>query len=157
MYVLKASKKQAPDVALDALSDFVYSFLSYIETGYGLKDQNGENLPLYVREANCDHIDVIVNSLNERGRYIFDKTYKPPLADRVFLYSILLAGGKLKFVEDETDYLIDEMQNLVFDEKSTEAIPLDDGSMQIDTYDSFTYSLAGRWHYLTDLGGNANE
>ena len=143
VYVLKSSKKQAPDVALEELSEWVYGFLNYVEQGYGL------GKPLYVGECNCDHIDVIINSLNEAGRYIFAKTYKPPLADRVFLYSILLADGRLKFVDGETEDLISEMQNMVYDDKHAETIPLDDGTMQIDTYDSLTYSLASKWHYLT--------
>ena len=143
VYVLKSSKKQAPDVALEELSEWVYGFLNYVEQGYGL------GKPLYVGECNCDHIDVIINSLNEKGRYIFAKTYKPPLADRVFLYSILLADGRLKFVDGKTGDLISEMQNMVFDDKHAETIPLDDGTMQIDTYDSLTYSLASKWHYLT--------
>lgn len=143
VYVLKSSKKQAPDVALEELSEWVYGFLTYVEQGYGL------NKPLYVGECNCDHIDVIINSLNEKGLYIFGKTYKPPLADRVFLYSILLADGRLKFVDGETEDLISEMQNMVYDDKHAETIPLDDGTMQIDTYDSLTYSLASKWHYLT--------
>lgn len=144
VYVLKSSKKQAPDVALDELSEWVYGFIKTIEQGYGL------GKPLYVGECNCDHIDVIINSLNEKGRYIFEKTYKPPLADRVFLYSILLADGRLKFVDGETEDLISEMQNMVYDDKHAETIPLDDGTMQIDTYDSLTYSLASKWHYLTE-------
>lgn len=144
VYVLKSSKKQAPDVALGELSEWVYGFIKTIEQGYGL------GKPLYVGECNCDHIDVIINSLNEKGRYIFAKTYKPPLADRVFLYSVLLADGRLKFVGGETEDLISEMQNMVYDDKHAETIPLDDGTMQIDTYDSLTYSLASKWHYLTE-------
>lgn len=144
VYVLKSCKKQAPDVALDELSEWVYGFIKTIEQGYGL------GKPLYVDECNCDHINVIINSLNEKGRYIFGKTYKPPLPDRVFLYSILLADGKLKFVDGETADLIDEMRNMVYDEKHAKTIPLDDGTMQIDTYDSLTYSLASKWHYLTE-------
>jgi hypothetical protein len=40
------------------------------------------------------------------------------------------------------------MQNLVFDDKSDRPIPLDDGSMQIDTYDSGCYSESSYWHYI---------
>jgi hypothetical protein len=36
----------------------------------------------------------------------------------------------------------------VFDEKSDRAIPLDDGSMQIDTWDSNIYSESGYWNYI---------
>ena len=149
VYVLKAIKKQAPDVAIEELRCFVYDFLEYIENGYGLKDDRGYDILLHVIGCDCDHNDVIINSLNDAGRRIFDKTYKPPLPDRVALYSILLASGRLKFVEGECDDLINEMKNMVFDEKSAEAIPLDDGTMQIDAYDSLTYSRARRWHYLT--------
>ena len=83
-------------------------------------------------------------------RYIFSKTYKPPLEDRTFLISQLLAQGKLKFVAGECDDLVEEMCNVVYDDKSEKPIILDDGSMQIDTFDSFIYSLAGHWHYLDD-------
>ena len=62
--------------------------------------------------------------------------------------SKLLAEKKIKFVEGQCDDLIDELQNLVFDEKSDRAIALDDGTMQIDTWDSWTYSVSGHWHYL---------
>jgi hypothetical protein len=46
------------------------------------------------------------------------------------------------------DDLIDEMQNLVFDERAEDARPLDDGSMQIDTWDSNIYSESGYWSYI---------
>jgi hypothetical protein len=46
------------------------------------------------------------------------------------------------------DDLIDEMQNLVFDERAEDARPLDDGSMQIDTWDSNIYSESGYWNYI---------
>jgi hypothetical protein len=132
IYVLKSEKKQAEDLPMEEVKAFVLDFLSYCESKYGVK----------IHTANCDHIDVIINTLNEE-RYMFGKTYKPPLEDRVFLYSQLFAGDKIKFVNGECDDLIDELQNIVYDDKSDRAIPLDDGTMQIDTYDSFTYSLQG--------------
>lgn len=149
VYVLKSCKKQAPDVAIDALADFTMDFIKYIETGYGLTDEYGNAKPLYIDRCNCDHIDVIINTLNDR-RYMFGKTFKPPLPDRVYLYSILLASGRLKFVDVETSDLLDEMRNMVYDDRAVDAVPLDDGTMQIDCYDSFTYSLANQWHYLTN-------
>ena len=151
VYVLKSSKKQAPDVALDELKDFVYSFISYIETGYGLKYINGNDKPMYGGESPGDHIGVIINPWNEAGRHTFGKTYKPPLVDRVYLMSLLLSSGKIKFVDGETDDLLDEMVNLVYDDKAEEPIPLDDGSMQLDVWDSYNYSISSRFHYLTDL------
>ena len=97
---------------------------------------------------NCDHIAVIVNSINDNTKYRADLTYKPPLEDRPFIMSKLLANNKIKFVENECEDLIDELQNLVFDERSDRPIPLDDGSMQIDTWDSWTYSVSNDWNYI---------
>ena len=140
VYVLRSRKRQAPDLPMEAVEEFAFEFIDGIEKDYKLKINN----------VNCDHSDVIINTLNNR-RYLFGKTYKPPLEDRPFLYSVLMAQGKLKFVENECEDLIDELCNLVYDEKQEKAIPLDDGSMQIDTYDSFTYSLAGNWYYINEV------
>lgn len=137
-YRLKAQKKQAEDMAMDDIEKFVVEFCEECERIYGVK----------IGMINCDHVAVIVNTINDNTRYTADLCYKPPLEDRVFLYSKLFSMDKIKFVDGMCDDLIDEMQNLVFDEKSDRPIPLDDGSMQIDTYDSATYSESSYWHYI---------
>ncbi len=139
VYVLKASKKQAPDVPMEDVEKYAFDVIEGIEDKYSV----------HIDNVNTDHVDVIINTLNER-RYIFGKTYKPPLEDRPFQINMLMAQGRLKFVEGECDDLIDELQNVVFDDKSEKPIILDDGSMQIDTVDSFVYSLSSEWHYLND-------
>ena len=101
-----------------------------------------------VGSLNCDHIAVIVNSINDNTKYRADLTYKPPLEDRPFVMSKLLANGKIRFVSGQCDDLVDELRNLVFDEKSDRPITLDDGSMQIDTWDSWTYSVSNEWNYI---------
>lgn len=137
-YRLKAEKRQAEDMAMDDIEKFVVEFCEYCERKYGVK----------IGMINCDHIAVVVNTIKDNTKYDADFCYKPPLEDRVFLYSKLFALDKIRFVEDECDDLIDEMQNLVFDDKSDRPIPLDDGSMQIDTYDSACYSESSYWHYI---------
>lgn len=137
-YRLKAQKKQAEDMAMDDIEKFVVAFCEECERFYGVK----------IGMINCDHVAVIVNTINDNTRYTADLCYKPPLEDRVFLYSKLFSTDKIKFVEGMCDDLIDEMQNLVFDDRSDRAIPLDDGSMQIDTYDSACYSESSYWHYI---------
>ena len=137
-YRLKAQKKQAEDMAMDDIEKFVVDFCEECERVYGVK----------IGMINCDHVAVIVNTINDNTRYTADLCYKPPLEDRVFLYSKLFSTDKIKFVEGMCDDLIEEMQNLVFDDKSDRAIPLDDGSMQIDTYDSACYSESSYWHYI---------
>lgn len=104
---------------------------------------------VHIDNVNTDHVDVIINTLNEK-RYIFGKTYKPPLEDRPFQINMLIAQGRLKFVEGQCDDLVDELQNVVFDDKAEKAVILDDGSMQIDTIDSMIYSLSQNWFYLND-------
>ena len=137
-YRLKAEKRQAEDMAMNDIEKFVVEFCGEVEREYGVR----------VGTINCDHIAVIVNTINDNTRYRAEFCYKPPLEDRVFLYSKLFSMDKIKFVDRMCDDLIDEMQNLVFDDRSDRPIPLDDGSMQIDTYDSACYSESSYWHYI---------
>ena len=137
-YKLKAEKRQAEEMSMDDIERFVNEFCGDCERRYGVR----------VDMINCDHIAVIVNTINDNTKYRAGLCYKPPLPDRVFLYSKLFAADRVKFVEGMCDDLIDEMQNLVFDDKADDARPLDDGSMQIDTWDSNIYSESGYWHYI---------
>ena len=138
MYKLKAQKKQAQDMEMSDILDFVCDFCEYIENKYNV----------HISDINCDHIAVITNTINERTKYRAGFCYKPPLEDRPFLMSKYFAEHRVFYVEGECDDLIDELQNLVFDEKSDKAIPLDNGTMQIDTWDSDIYSVSGNWSYL---------
>ena len=137
-YKLKAEKRQADEMTMDDIEKFVVEFCEDCEKQYGVS----------IEMINCDHIAVIVNTINDNTKYRAGLCYKPPLPDRVFLYSKLFATDKVKFVDGMCDDLIDEMQNLVFDERAEDARPLDDGSMQIDTWDSNIYSESGYWHYI---------
>ena len=134
-YVLKAEKTQADLLNMEDIEKLVVSFCAEVEKQYG-KD---------IDFLNCDHIAAIINSINDHTPYRADLTYKPPLEDRPFVISKLLANNQLLFVDGKCDDLIHELKNLVYDEKSNRPIPLDDGSMQIDTWDSFMYSLSGHW------------
>ena len=62
-----------------------------------------------------------------------------------------MAQNKLKFVKGECNDLVDELQNLVYDDKSEKPIVQDNGEMQIDTWDSFIYSLVSNWRYLIEV------
>lgn len=137
-YVLKSKKTQAAELVMQDIEKLVTRFCGEVEERFGVR----------IGVLNCDHIAVIVNSINDNTKYRADLTYKPPLEDRPFVMSKLLANNQIRFVEGECDDLIDELQNLVFDEKSDRPIPLDDGSMQIDTWDSWTYSVSSDWNYI---------
>ena len=131
--LLKADK-----MSMDDVEDFVTEFCDYVEDKYDVR----------IEIINCDHIDVIINTINDNTKYRAAKCYKPPLQDRVFLYSKLLKTKRVKFVEDECDDLIEELSELVFDPKCAEAVYLDDGSYQIDCWDSNIYSESGYWNYI---------
>lgn len=137
-YKLKAEKRQAANMTMDDVVSFVTEFCEDCEKKYGVN----------IDMINCDHIAVIVNTINDNTKYRAGLCYKPPLPDRVFLYSRLLAMNKVKFVKGMCEPLIDEMQNLVFDTNAKDTRPLDDGSMQIDTWDSNIYSESGYWNYI---------
>lgn len=137
-YKLKAEKRQADKMSMDDVEGFVTEFCDYVEKKYDVS----------IEVINCDHIDVIINTINDNTKYRAGKCYKPPLQDRVFLYSKLFKTQKVKFVDGECDDLIEELSELIFDPKSEDAIYLDDGTMQIDTWDSNIYSESGYWHYI---------
>ncbi len=138
LYTLKAKKIQADKLNIENIEKLADEFCDYVEEKYKVN----------VRILNTDHIAAIINSINDNTKYRADLTYKPPLEDRVFVMSKLLAEKKIWFVENECDDLIEEMRNLVYDEKSDRPIPLDDGSMQIDTWDSWCYSCSAHWSYI---------
>ena len=137
-YKLKAEKRQAEDMSMNDIEKFVVEFCEECEQQYDVQ----------IDMINCDHIAVIINTINDNTKYRAGLCYKPPIPDRVFLYSKLFATDKVKFVNGMCDDLIDELQNLVFDERAEDARPLDDGTMQIDTWDSNIYSESGYWHYI---------
>ena len=137
-YKLKAEKRQADKMPMDEVERFVEEFCEYVEKKYDVR----------IDSINCDHVDVVINTINDKTKYSAEKCYKPPLPDRVFLYSKLFKTQKVKFVEGECEDLIDELCELVFDPKSEEAVYLDDGTMQIDTWDSNIYSESSYWHYI---------
>lgn len=140
IYILRSCKKQAQELPMEQVEAFVFDFLDGVERDYKIA----------VGTVNCDHSDVVINTLNER-RYIFDKTYKPPLEDRPFLFSVLMARGRFKIVKDACADLVFELQNLVYDPDEERTIVLDDGSMQIDAWDSMTYAVSREWKYLSDI------
>ena len=137
-YKLKSEKRQATEMTMEDVENFVVEFCEYVESKYDVS----------IDIINCDHIDVIINTINDNTKYRASKCYKPPLQDRVFVYSKFFKVNRVKFVKGECKDLIDELCELRFDDKSADAVYLDDGSYQIDTWDSNIYSESSYWNYL---------
>lgn len=141
LYVLKSKKTQADKLTMDSVERLAEQFCRYITNKYGQRTD----------VINCDHVDVVINSINDNTSFYATKAFKPPVAERPILFTKLLGAKKLLFVDGECDDLIDELSELVFDSKRDDTVPLDDGTMQIDAYDSLTYSISSDWHYLSDI------
>lgn len=139
IYVLKSQKTQAEKMNMANIERLAADFCNAVYDEYGQTTD----------VINCDHVDVVINSINDNTKFYAVKAFKPPVADRPRLYSKLLGSRKLLFADGECSDLIDELTQLVFDSKQDDTVPLDDGTMQIDTYDSLTYSISNDWHYLS--------
>lgn len=137
-YVLKSIDVIPKDMNMLDIEKMVIDFCGSIERKYGVS----------VELINSDWVDVVINSVNDNTPYRCRKTYKPPLDERPLAISRLLATDMIKFVDGETDSLIEQLQNVVYDDKSERAIILDNGEMCIDNVDAFVYSVDD-WNYLT--------
>ena len=137
-YVLKSIDVVPVDMNMLDIEKMVIDFCDDIKRLYGC----------YVDFINSDWVDVVINSINDNTQYRCGKTYKPPLEDRPLTISRLFATDKVKFVDGECESLIDQLQNVIYDDKSEKAVICDDGSMCIDCVDAWVYSF-DNWHYLT--------
>ena len=80
---------------------------------------------------------------------------KTPISGRIYAINMLLMIGKLKFVKDDTKPLVKALQEAVQDPDSDEDRWLDDGTSDIDSVDSFNYSVENWYRQLLKaIGGN---
>lgn len=137
-YVLKCIDVDPVGTNMLDIENMVVNFCKDIENKYNCE----------VEFINSDWVDVVINSINDNTPYRCGKCYKPPLDDRPLTISRLFNTHQLKFVNGMCDPLIDELRNVVYDDKSERAVICDNGSMCIDCVDAFVYSF-NNWNYLT--------
>lgn len=137
-YVLKCIDVDPVGTNMLDIENMVVDFCKDIENKYNCK----------VEFINSDWVDVVINSINDNTPYRCGKCYKPPLDDRPLTISRLFNTHQLKFVNGMCDPLIEELRNVVYDDKSDRAVIQDNGSMCIDCVDAFVYSF-NNWNYLT--------
>lgn len=137
-YVLKCIDVDPVGTNMLDIENMVVDFCKDIENKYNCE----------VEFINSDWVDVVINSINDNTPYRCGKCYKPPLDDRPLTISRLFNTHQLKFVNGMCDPLIDELRNVVYDDKSDRAVIQDNGSMCIDCVDAFVYSF-NNWNYLT--------
>ena len=142
VYVLKSQKIKAGQLKTTEVDNNCIKFIEATEGEYG------------VRIERCGIDDAYYTTINDLNawRYMFYNAAAVkstmPLYDRPMLLSKLMAMGKFKLVEGECDALADELKNMVYDDKADKDIPLDNGTVNIDAYDSLFYALANNYHYL---------
>ena len=142
--VLRAVEIIPEDLHLEDVEKAAIEFIQGVEQDYNCC-------------ANYCYIDdnyyTTVNSLNN-WRYIFDSAARVkssmPLEDRPLMLNKLMAQGRFKLVKGECEPLVEQLQNVVFDDKAEKAIIQDNGEMNIDCVDSLYYSFADSYLYLTD-------
>lgn len=137
-YVLKCIDVDPVGTNMLDIENMVIDFCKDIENKYDCE----------VEFINSDWVDVVINSINDNTPYRCGKCYKPPLDDRPLTISRLFSTHQLKFVNDMCVPLIDELRNVVYDDKSDRAVIQDNGSMCIDCVDAFVYSF-NNWNYIT--------
>lgn len=141
-YVLRSQKIQPQGLNLKDVEIHAIRYIQQAEQDYNININR-----CYVD----DNYYTLVNTLNE-WRYMFDTAAhvksSMPLHDRPLMLSKLMARERFYLVENECEALKDELANVVFDEKSDKPIICDDGTQQIDTIDSFYYSIADNYLYL---------
>lgn len=144
VYVLRTKAIYPEDLDLADVERECIEFIEGVEKDYSVKMSS-----CYVD----DNYYTTVNSLNN-WRYIFDTASHiksiMPLEDRPLFLSKLMAQGRFKLVDGECDALIEELQNVVYDDKSEKAVIADDGTQTIDQIDGLFYSLADNYHFILD-------
>ena len=144
IYVLRTKAIYPEDLDLADVERECIEFIEGVEKDYPVKMSS-----CYVD----DNYYTTVNSLNN-WRYIFDTASHiksiMPLEDRPLFLSKLMAQGRFKLVNGECDALIEELQNVVYDDKSEKAVIADDGTQTIDQIDGLFYSLADNYHFILD-------
>lgn len=137
-YVLKSIDVDPVGTNMLDIEKMVVDFCEEIERDYNCT----------IESIASDWVDVVINSINDNTKYRCFKCYKPPLEDRPLTLSRLFNTHQLKFVGGKCDALIDELQNVIYDNKQDRAVICDDGSMCIDCVDSLVYAFHS-WNYLT--------
>ncbi len=90
---------------------------------------------------------------NGLGWIRVENALKAPINDRINAVLILMAQGRFQYVEGECDSLVNALCTAVWDPKElTKNVRLDDGTSDIDSLDSFEYTLERRISQLIKYG-----
>ena len=117
--------------------------------------QYGYITTVYADSAEQTLIAGIRSSLRHNGLgWIWvENALKAPINDRINAVLILMAQGRFQYVEGECESLVNALCTAVWDPKElTKNVRLDDGTSDIDSLDSFEYTLERRISQLIKYG-----
>nr|DAW03912.1 MAG TPA: large terminase [Caudoviricetes sp.] len=127
-------------------------FCNFVQKVLG---QYGYITTVYADSAEQTLIAGIRSSLrhNGLGWIRVENALKAPINDRINAVLILMAQGRFWYVEGECDSLVNALCTAVWDPKElTKNVRLDDGTSDIDSLDSFEYTLERRISQLIKYG-----
>ena len=82
-----------------------------------------------------------------------ENALKAPINDRINAVMILMAQGRFFYMDGECDSLVNALCTAVWDPKElTKNVRLDDGTSDIDSLDSFEYTIERRMGQLIKYG-----
>lgn len=127
-------------------------FCNFVRKALG---QYGYITTVYADSAEQTLIAGIRSSLrhNGLGWIRVENALKAPINDRINAVLILMAQGRFQYVEGECESLVNALCTAVWDPKElTKNVRLDDGTSDIDSLDSFEYTLERRISQLIKYG-----
>ena len=146
--VLRSEKKEAKGTTTNDLFKWIINFVKEIIIEFGA-----------IEVIWCDSAEqVLINTLRSElikaGLHIPVKdSIKTEIKDRIHIWTILLNTDRLSFVKNKCNDLIEALQTALFDDKAKEDRWLDDGTSDIDSLDSYNYSIEYWYPQLALIGG----
>ena len=134
--VLKSDLMQATGTDTKKIFKWIVDFVKEIINTYGR-----------IEGIYCDSAEQVLNNslsseLVNNGLHIpILNSVKTEMTSRIEMYNILLNTDRLTFLKNKTKTIIEALQTALYDEKSSKDVWLDDGTSDIDSLDSFTYSF----------------
>ena len=146
--VVASDKYNATGTDTKDLFDWIIKFIETILIEYGRIDV------IFCDSAEQVLINTLRTRLSEKGWHINVKdSIKTEIKERIKIINILLNLNRLSFLRNKAETAIEALQTALFDEKAKEDKWLDDGTSDIDSLDSFNYSIEYWLPQLTRIGG----
>lgn len=134
--VLRSETKVATGTTTDELFKWIISFIQEVIIEFGS-----------INTIWCDSAEqVLINTLRKELAKVnlhipVKDSIKTEIKERIRIWTILLNTDRLSFVKDKCNSLIEALQTALFDDKAKDDRWLDDGTSDIDSLDSYNYSI----------------